>query len=81
MKNKNCDICQRKHLLRDKFLFENKYGLFVLNAIPFIKIKGKNFKVKKRFSVSIHDHIKKPSPYLLKMVKKLLKNFSKKNIH
>lgn len=73
MKKKNCDLCQRRNLTRDTFLFENRYGLFVLNPILFFKIKGKKLKAKKRFSVVTHDHIKKPSPYLLKMVRKTFK--------
>ncbi|HBB54353.1 hypothetical protein A2357_02020 [Candidatus Nomurabacteria bacterium RIFOXYB1_FULL_43_14] len=75
MKKKNCDLCERRNLLRNTFLFENRYGFFVLNPICFIKIKGKKFKVKKRFSVSAHNHIKEPSPYLLAMMRKTFKEF------
>jgi len=75
MKKENCDLCQRRNLRRDIFLFENKYGFFVLNPTPFLKIKGKKFKAKKRFAFCIHGHIKKPNPYMLKMIRKTFKEF------
>lgn len=78
MKKKNCDLCQRRNLVRDTLLFENKYGLIVLNPILFFKIKGKKFKAKKRFSMAAHNHIKKPSPYLLRMLRKTFKDFLNK---
>lgn len=61
MKDNDCDLCQRKNITcgRDKFLQENKFGIIVLTGNLETIINGKRYKVKKRISLVLHDHIKK----------------------
>jgi len=74
MKKNNCDLCLRKHLKWDTYLFENNLGIYVINSKPYIKVKGKTYKVKKRFTVQTHEHIKVPPK---KDVEKIQKEFIK----